>query len=407
MTMNTVHDEATAAVEEAERITREAAAADLDLAQHWGETLARATEAQASQLLAAARQARMLAMSEEDLEKVRGFTFEPDFAEVMAGNVDPPDPIVDNLLYAEQVHWLSGHPGHGKTTLGMYIAGRVMDAGQHVVWIDWEAGKHPTARRLRAVGVPAEVAAERFHYANAPQIEATDAGFEPIARALEQWPGALIVLDSASKALSAAGLSEDSNTEATQWTTKIILPIRDYGGTALVIDHLTKSAKGSAYARGASAKLADTDVHWGLTRTRPFARDHAGEVELRRLKDREGALPERIVYAVGDGRGGLPIKTLEVRDADHEEAGERGSEVRTRVLGVLRKHEDTELSGAQVVGMTRGREAAIREALSELGDDPSAPVTARPGARNSVRYRYDRAAADALPVGGDEVRDDA
>ena len=168
---------------------------------------------------------------------------------------------------------------------------------------------HPSAARMLAVGASVEELRERFHYVPSPRIDAAPEGFEAVAAALRQWPGALIVFDSASKALSVAGLSEDSNDDATRWTTQLVMPIRAHGGTALVIDHRAKNARGSGYARGASAKLADTDVHWGLKRTRTFARDVAGEVELTRHKDREGCLPERVVLSVGDGRGGLPSRS--------------------------------------------------------------------------------------------------
>ena len=51
--------------------------------------------------------------------------------------------------------------------------------------------------------------------------------------------------------------------------------------------------------------------------------------------------------------------------------------------------------------MTKGREAGIREALSELSADESAPVIASPGTRNTVLYHYDEGGASALPIGAE------
>ena len=335
----------------------------------------------------------------EELEAGEGFAFE-DIAEVMAGEIKPPATMVEHLIYEHRVHWLAGHPGHGKTTLAMHVAKRVMEAGRHVIWLDWEAGTHPTAARLRAVGVTAKLAREYFHLAASPVVDSSEEGFRPIERALSEWPGALVVFDSASKALSVAGADENSSTDATRWTTNIVMPVREHGGTAVVIDHVTKGAtRTTPYARGAGSKLADTDAFWYVERRVPFSREQVGSIELHRHKDRDGVLPETVAFEVGDGRGGLPLRETEVSEHG-ESAASRDSAQRARVLAVLAEHSSAEepLSSKQVEGLTQGKGSAIREALKELAADPASPAQARPGPHNAVLYWHDPGAVNAPAI---------
>lgn len=239
-----------------------------------------------------------------------------DLSELLRNGVPEPEVLVDDLLYSEGVHWISGHPDSGKTTLAMHSSIMVMHDGKHVVWLDYEAGTRGTVRRLLACQCPVELVLSQFHYAGWPQKPVDF--FGDIAA---QWPGALIVLDSASKALQMEGADENSPGEVTQWTSRIVKQCKDHELPVIIIDHVTKTATNtSRYARGAGSKLADSDVAWFVEKLEPFSRDQAGVIGVYRQKDREGYMPYASWYTVGDGHGNLPVvptdEPYEADDAD-------------------------------------------------------------------------------------------
>jgi hypothetical protein len=306
----------------------------------------------------------------------------------------PPATLADVLVEA-QVNWLCGHPAHGKTTIAMHAALVAARDGRDVLWLDWEGGRAPTKRRLLPMGATADDFA-RIHYVYSPRVSADADGLRSILDVLETLGGgSVVVLDSASKALSAAGLDENSNTDTTKLTTEVVLPLREHA-TVVVIDHVTKGAtRTTPYARGAGAKLADTEVMWYVEAVEPFSRTKVGEVLLTKHKDREGVLPERVRFEVGDGNAKLPVKRL---PDGADEARVTDEKARRAVLDVLRKHDGSKLSTNQLVQMATGvRASDVRSAAAELADDQSQPVSSEPGARNSVMYWLDAAAATALP----------
>jgi NADPH-dependent ferric siderophore reductase len=303
-------------------------------------------------------------------------------------------PTLADVLVEAQVNWLSGHPAHGKTTIAMHAALTATGDGRDVLWIDWEGGRAPTKRRLLAMGATASDF-ELFHYVYSPRVTADAAGLRAILDVLQEMPGTLVVLDSASKALSAAGLSENSADDTTKLTTEVILPMREHA-TVVVIDHVTKGAtRTTPYARGSGAKLADTEVMWFVEAVTPFSRSQIGEVLLTKHKDREGVLPERVRFEVGDGNGKLPVK----RVADDADAA-RGTDSKARraVLDLLAKHDGAKLSTKQLVEMVSGRATDVRAAAAALADDPAQPVSSEPGARGAVLYSLDASAVTALPI---------
>ena len=313
-----------------------------------------------------------------------------------AEDTEPPALLVPGVVPEGQVTWLAGHPAHGKTTIAMYSALTTTRQGRPVLWLDWEGGKRPTARRLKAMGATAEDF-RHFHYVPFPRLSADRDGLAAIMGTLDQLgSGALVVFDSASKALTSAGLDENSSVDSTRWTTEVVMPLRE-AATVVVIDHVVKGeTRSTPYARGAGSKLADTEVFWFVEAEEKFYRDRIGRILLTKHKDREGILPERVRFEVGDGQGNLPVKRLE----DEGVPGGPNAAVKARaaVLELLRRHDGESLSTRQIEQMVKGKREHVREAAKELAADPSAPVSSSPGERNAVLYKHDVGAAVALDV---------
>jgi len=248
-----------------------------------------------------------------EVDRVGKILFE-DLTAAYNKQLPAPVVIVDDLLYDQGVHWLSAHPDSGKSIMAMHMAWEVMTQGRHVVWLDYEQGKRMTGQRLSEMGVPLDLVTEYFHWAWYP-VGAED----ELALVSDTYPGALVVVDSVSKALAQSGIGENENAEVLAWTIKVIQASKQHSLPVLVIDHVTKNDKDSDYARGAGTKQADTDVHWKVDKLEDFTRAKQGLIQMTRHKDREGYLPKRVFFKVGDGSGGLGVLPTDGPDADEDE----------------------------------------------------------------------------------------
>lgn len=237
-------------------------------------------------------------------EVVGGIVFRP-LDELMDRGVPEPKILVDDILYAEGVHIVDGHPGHGKTSWVMYLCLIAMAQGTHIAWLDFEGGLNPTVRRLIEVGVPSRLVKEFFHYADWPK----DAE-KYLTDIAARWPGALVVVDSFSKALSSAGVNENANDEVTKWTVQVVQACKQRALPIVLIDHVAKTGD-SNYSRGAGSKHADTDVHWRVLRTQEFNRKQVGSISVSQKKDRPGYFPFGSWWRVGDGNGGLTFEPMD------------------------------------------------------------------------------------------------
>lgn len=352
------------------------------------------------QFEAAERMLRVNAMSEDELDAGLGLNY-VDLSAL--DDESAPPMLVPGLLVSGQAHWYMGHPESGKSTLAMYVAREVMALGMHVVWVDWEMGARQAKRRARAVGVTDEMMRGHFHYTPFPSEFGVDlaAGTARLVHDLERWnASALVVLDSCSKALSAAGLDENSPTDATKWTTSVVLPIREAGASLVVIDHVGKGAtRSQPYPRGAGSKLADTDVAFYIEAAEKFSRTKPGELAVTKKKDRDGVLPDFTQrFSIGDGEGKLPIEALDHTSVPGVPGNDSRGRVRHDVADLLRAQDGTELTTNQVCQLVSGKREHVREALRELASDPGEPFAGEPGPNSSVRYCFDVSAATALPI---------
>lgn len=246
-----------------------------------------------------------------------GITF-ADLAEIDIEALPEPEILVPGFLYAEGVHWVDGVPGHGKTSLMMSQCRQLLEAGRHIIWLDWESGMRAAMKRLLATGISATVVKKQFHYAYNPERPE-----EALGELITVWPDAVVVLDSCSKALSARGIDENSNTEVTSWTKLLVDYVKSRGNRSLVvIDHISKSNSGG-YSRGAGAKLADTDVHWRVVKHEPFSREIQGYLWVQQKKDREGCLDFDLWFRIG---GALGLRAEPCSDPRPDQEGQDEAE---------------------------------------------------------------------------------
>lgn len=337
-----------------------------------------------------------------------GLKLESDLADLARGEREAPRQVVDGLLVERRIHLFIGHPANGKTSLGAYAALQHMLAGGDVLWVDWEETPDDFVDKALAIGITPEQLESQMHYCWKPDLQANTQGTADLLATIEgikaphdgdaDYPGVLVVFDSMDMALTIAGLDPDNRGENTKWAHHLTHPAKAAGCTVIVIDAPTKNGnEKNPYPAGAGSKLFQADAAWFVKAASPFKRDQIGRVEVIRPaggKERTGTLPERLAYEIGDANGGLPLTRVEV-DEDGEIEERRDMASRRNVANTLRKHSapDKKISGRQVDQNTKGKHAAISDALKDLVADPSEPYFSEPRGNGTV-YWYDPDAED-------------
>jgi len=112
----------------------------------------------------------------------------------------------------------------------------------------------------------------------------------------------LVVVDSAAAACVRARLDENSNADVTAlWSCFAAMARSPWDAALVIIDHMAKAEEEGRYSRGASAKLASSDVMYRLDSLRPFTREEDGLARLAVTKDRDGCLPRHVRLRVHHG----------------------------------------------------------------------------------------------------------
>jgi len=223
-------------------------------------------------------------------------SWEPvDLTAILEGEADPePPPKMlarsdgELLLYAGKIHLFAGEPEGGKGWLAMKAAGERLEAGEHVIYVDFEDEAAAAVDRLGALGASADVIAERFHYVR-PDEPLDDRGRAAIEHVLETFQPTLAVIDGLTDGLAVHGIDLRDNTEVANWMRDLPQSLRRRGITTVLNDHVVKDgdARGR-YSIGAQHKLAKVDVAYHLNVKEPLGRGLTGRVLIRVEKDRPG-----------------------------------------------------------------------------------------------------------------------
>jgi hypothetical protein len=254
--------------------------------------------------------------------------------ETMRREIEPPNQLIEQLLYEQAIVSLYAPGGSGKTIMALWIAMLVMEQSLNVVYVDEENGQLRIAERLQQLGADPDTVAKHFLYADGPGL--TLASLHVWEATMEQVKPALVIFDPFADLLAMSNLEENSAGDVTKWIKAFAQPVKEAGGAVLILDHVMKD-DGGKYARGSSAKHAKVDAAWKLKVEDEFDRNTVGEVSIKRDKDRLGCMPEKRKFAVGgDGTGNRKFKPGEVIESIGPRAdGLKPSEY--KVLSVLEK----------------------------------------------------------------------
>ncbi len=231
-----------------------------------------------------------------------------DLAKAINEGIEQPTRLVDPVLLEGRVHCIFGGPEQGKTLLLLHFILSVLRQGKRVMFFDEEIGTNETAERLEAMGANTDDLNRLFYFPFA-LINSLDEMAALILEGIQQEGITFVGLDSISKALAAAGLDENSNSDCTKFMRAWVTPAsHQYGATVVYLDHIAKVEDDGSYSRGASSKLADTDVQWHIKATVAPTRVSMGRLVLTKKKDRTATVPSTVRYvAGGDGSGTITI----------------------------------------------------------------------------------------------------
>lgn len=253
--------------------------------------------------------------SNESTNTETGGILQPmDLGKALVEGIEPPEHLINDLLYAEGIHSIYSPGGTGKTILALWCCLKVMERGLDVLYVDEENGAHHIAELLSSFEVEPELISNHFKYLPAPGL--TKEEIEVWKLTVEHFNPALVVFDSLADHLSNNNLSENNALDVTWWIRQFAQPVKDTDAAVLILDHVAKAddAKG---ARGSTAKMAKVDVAWKLKSVRPFNRDTTGEVELKVDKDRKGSMPYSKTFRIG-GDDFTSRLICEPTDVSHE-----------------------------------------------------------------------------------------
>lgn len=217
------------------------------------------------------------------------------------------------ILIEGQITTLEGHYENGKTAVMIDVARQWIEMGRPVMYLDYEMGRRRVKRRMKA-NLWTHDHLRGWHYLYTPNPE--PGLLRKLIDALPPHP--LIAVDSYSQAMMYLAREENSATEAGNWWVTELQGAREAGATVVVIDQVKQSATArDRYAgRGTGAKSFGTDVKWFVERFEKFSPSQIGLVKLTLHKDREGILPERMAFRVGDGQGNLTLTPTEPPKGD-------------------------------------------------------------------------------------------
>lgn len=317
------------------------------------------------------------------------------------------------LVYPGLTHSFHCESESGKSLVCQIEAVRLLNAGQRVLFVDFESDAASVVGRLLEFGAALESVRDRFVYLR-PEVR-PDASVRELSAWLDVLSGsfALAVVDGVTDSLGIFGYSTKDNDDVTRWARALPRRIADRTGAAVVlVDHVTKDADSRGrFAIGGQAKLSGlTGAAYTVEVSKPLGRGLRGVIVLRIGKDRPGHIrghggpmrasdrTQEVARVVVDSTGPAPSVTVEPWQARGDEPGAAG---RWRPTGIMERLSRYLESAPEPVSFrtldvaVSGKADHKRTALAELESDGCITVTDGPrGAKLHASERPYRQADD-------------
>ena len=161
-----------------------------------------------------------------------------------------------------------------------------LDAGNHVVYVDFEDDESSVVGRLLALSVKPVLIDEGFHYIR-PEGPLAGRSRDDLDEVLHTFSPTLAICDGVTEAMSLHGLDPNKNADIAVFNGPLIKPLTDAGAAAVSLDHVVKNGDDRGrYALGGVHKLnAVSGAGYILTNRHPFG---VGLTGRSTLTDRQG-----------------------------------------------------------------------------------------------------------------------
>jgi hypothetical protein len=189
---------------------------------------------------------------------VRSSWWPKELGPVLDGTWRPPEPTVGRrsdgrgLFYAGKSHTMIGESEAGKGWGALSAVRDELDAGNHVVYVDFEDDESSVVGRLLALSAKPVPIDEQFHYIR-PEGPLLGRSRADLDEALHAYSPTLAICDGVTEAMALHGLDPNKNADIAIFNGRLIKPLTDAGAAAVSLDHVVKNGDDRGrYALGGS-----------------------------------------------------------------------------------------------------------------------------------------------------------
>ncbi|HLU98801.1 MAG TPA: AAA family ATPase [Thermobifida alba] len=324
-----------------------------------------------------------------------------DLTDILNGTYQAPQPTIGRrddgvgLFYPGRTHSVVGESEGGKTWFALLAAASELNAGNSVVFIDFEDDAPGVVGRLLTLGVTHTVISERFAYIRPEEPLTADFNKLELAQAIHDLRPTFVPVDGVTEAMALHSMELKDNTDVARFGRMLMRPIAETGAAVATLDHVTKDKEGRGrYALGGGHKLNGLNgAQYTLENRKPFGIGLTGKSTVRIAKDRPGQLRR---HALPHSSGMHWFADFSIHS--HDESFAEGSLATPieqtgpfRPTGLMQKVSDalagapTPLNVRGVQDRVTGNKDAVRAALARLVDEGFAAV--EPGPRGAQNHR--------------------
>jgi RecA/RadA recombinase len=211
------------------------------------------------------------------------------------------DGVPTHIFYAGAINMLFGESAAGKTWIALAIVKQEIEAGHHVVYIDFESASQSIAERLASFGL-VNVGPSKLTYIEA-EGPLSNEFRDALDAHLDKHKPTLMVIDSVGEAMSAEGLQGERDDEIIKWRAALSGHFAKKGLCVIEIDHVGVSWMngGKTRALGGQRKragLSGISVLAQVVKGHEHVRGKTGRTKLTCTKDREGAYQQGKTFAI-------------------------------------------------------------------------------------------------------------
>jgi hypothetical protein len=219
----------------------------------------------------------------------------------------------EELVYENALSLICGHRKHGKSHIATLIALDAVNAGRHVVVMDYENGARRIARRLRDLGANPKVLSRLMRGYTFPKIPDPKGMLMFLEDLATVYPGSVVLVDAFRGYASKTG-GGDFNPNDNNAIERVMAPMADVAKsmdlTIIVIDHPNRVTTGDSIykASNSAAKEQIVDAIYWVNKEDPYGVDQQGAISIKADNDRDGRLPlEPLFFKIGGQGDGKPL----------------------------------------------------------------------------------------------------